>query len=171
MSAPLAQYWVSREVQRRRWINGGEDSIELDTLLSRVVISHFQTWLRDSFTDGEDTWRASPRTIGLPKWSEQELFSAGDGRSSATPTSGQESTRRDTKSSGGRISWVHEEPLGEHRVVERRPRPFVLGASGTVGLELTVKTRDLVRGTSQKKKRKREKKERERERERDTDGE
>ena len=29
---------------------------------------------------------------------------------------------------------VHEELLGEHRVVERRPRPFVLAASGTVGL-------------------------------------
>ena len=28
---------------------------------------------------------------------------------------------------------VHEEPLGEHGVVERRPRPPVLAASGTLG--------------------------------------
>ena len=86
--APLVRHWVSREVHRRRWISAGEDSIVLDTLHSRVVISHCQTWPRDAFTVGEERWRASRRTTGLVKLSEQVLFSAADGRSSATPTSG-----------------------------------------------------------------------------------
>ena len=55
--APPARFWESREVQKRRWINGGEGSIVLDTLHSRNVSSHCQRWLRGSSTAGEDTWR------------------------------------------------------------------------------------------------------------------
>ena len=93
--APPARFWESREVQKRRWINGVEGSIVLDTLHSRNVSSHCQRWLRGSSTAGEDTWRVSRRITGLLKWSEQERFSAGGGRSSVT---------RDSRCSVGKIS-------------------------------------------------------------------
>ena len=115
----LYEFWVSREVQRRRWIYVGEDSVLMDTLHTRVEISHCHARLRDSLTAVEDTWRASRRTTGLLKWSEQELFSAGDGRSSATPRSGQENIRRATTSSAGRIRCAVGTAKGARRIPGR----------------------------------------------------
>ena len=125
--------------QERRWISGGEDSIELDTLLSRVVISHCQTWLRDSFTDGEDTLRASDEPLACRSGQSKSCSVLVMG-AAAPHRQGDRSPPREIQNlTVGSVvplaqRRVHEESLGEHTVVERRPRPSLLAVSGTVGL-------------------------------------
>ena len=109
-------------------------AIAADTLLSRVVISHCQTRLRDSFTDGEDVAR-----IPTNHWLAEVVTVLATG-AAAPHRQVDRSPLKEIQNLpvGGSVVPLaqrrHEDPQGEHRVVERRPRPFVLAASGTVGL-------------------------------------
>ena len=97
--------------KRRRGCDGTmveKTPTEFDTLHSKVVISHCQTWLRGPI----HRWGGHVARLPTNHWLAEAV------RARAVQCSGQEFTRSDTRSSVGRTSWAVGTAKGARRTPE-----------------------------------------------------